>query len=95
MGLAVLPDRLQTALARLAACLRGEDQIANYSELAIHADWFAQIAPNYVAGMDATAYLKTAMGDVFAQVLTDAGVYKRDPAGQAGFARFLAQLIGH
>ena len=89
MGLAVLPDRLQTALERLAACLRGEEQLANYLELAAHADWFAQIAPSYVMGTDAQVYLKAAIGDVFVQVLNDAGVYKRDTAGQAGFRRFL------
>ena len=93
MGLAVLPDRLQTALQHLAACLRGEDTLSNHPELAVHADWFAQIAPNYVAGSDAQAYLKSAIGEVFVQVLTDAGVYKRDAAGQAGFARFIEQLI--
>ena len=93
MGLAVLPDRLQTALQHLAACLRGEDALSNHPELAVHADWFAQIAPKYVAGTDAQDYLKSAIGAVFVQVLTDAGVYKRDAAGQAGFARFIEQLI--
>lgn len=93
MGLAVLPDRLQTALERLAACLRGEDQLAHHPELVMHTEWFAQIAPNYVAGTDAQAYLKAAIGEVFVQVLTDAGVYKRDAAGQDGFARFIERLI--
>ena len=52
-----------------------------------------QIQPKYVAGTDAQDYLKSAIGAVFVQVLTDAGVYKRDAAGQAGFARFIEQLI--
>ena len=93
MGLAVLPDRLQAMLQHLAACLRGEDELSNHPELAMHADWLAQIAPNYVANTDAQAYLKTAIGEVFVQVLNDAGVYKRDAAGQAGFVRFIEQLI--
>ena len=93
MGLAVLPDRLQTALERLAACLRDEEQLANYPELAAHADWFAQIAPSYVMGTDAQVYLKATIGDVFVQVLNDAGVYKRDISGQAGFRRFVEHVL--
>ena len=93
MGLAVLPDRLQTAMERLAVCLRGEDQLANHLELAAHAEWFSQIAPSYVTGTDAQVYLKAAIGDVFVQVLNDAGVYKRDAAGQAGFRRFVEHVL--
>ena len=93
MGLAVLPDRLQATLQHLAACLRGEDELSNHPELAVHANWLAQIVPNYVANTDAQAYLKTAIGEVFVQVLNDAGVYKRDATGQAGFARFIEQLL--
>ena len=93
MGLAVLPDRLQTAMTHLAACLRGEDQLAHHPELLAHSDWFAQIAPSYEVGMDAQTYLKAAIGEVFVQVLTDAGVYKRDVAGRTGFHRFIEHLL--
>lgn len=95
MGLAVLPDRLQSALTQLAACLRGEDSLVHHPELALHADWLAQIAVDFEPSMDAVQYLKQAMGEVFVQVLHDAGVYKRDVAGQAGFARFIERLIQH
>ena len=77
----------------MAACLRGEEQLANYLELAAHADWFAQIAPSYVMGTDAQVYLKATIGDVFVQVLNDAGVYKRDISGQAGFRRFVEHVL--
>ena len=36
--------------------------------------------------------LQDEVGHVFAQVLADAGVYKMDEAGRAGFVRFLASV---
>ena len=36
--------------------------------------------------------LQDEVGDVFEQVLVDAGVYKLDEAGRAGFERFLASI---
>ena len=36
--------------------------------------------------------LQDEVGQVFAQVLADAGVYKLDEAGRAGFVRFLASV---
>ena len=95
MGLAVLPDRLQNSLQILSDCLYGDDSMENHPELSAHAEWFAQIAPQFQAGTDATAFLKAAIGDVFEQVLQDAGVYKRDEQGQAAFVRFIEYLIGH
>ena len=38
------------------------------------------------------AILEEEIGHVFAQVLEDAGVYKRDEAGRAGFVRFLESV---
>ena len=36
--------------------------------------------------------LQDEIGQVFAEVLADAGVYKLDEAGRAGFVRFLASV---
>ena len=36
--------------------------------------------------------LQDEVGHVFAEVLTDAGVYKLDEAGRAGFVRFLESV---
>ena len=38
------------------------------------------------------AIVEEEIGHVFAEVLADAGVYKRDEAGQAGFVRFLESV---
>ena len=93
MGLAVLPARLQNALQHLSECLQGKDVLENHPELLIHKDWFEHIAQFYQPNMDAYDYLKSAIGEVFVEVLHDAGVYKRDADGQAGFVRMIKQLI--
>ena len=38
--------------------------------------------------------LRTEIGHVFAQVLEDAGVYKRTPEGRAAFLRFADAVNG-
>lgn len=93
MGLAVLPARLKTELAALKkAILAGEDLRAS-EILAPHADWAEEFLPKYTVTEDnIDDILKKEVGLVFAQVLTDAGVYKRTPEGKAAFRRFLADL---
>lgn len=41
-----------------------------------------------------TDILRQEVGAVFAQVLEDAGVYKRDEAGKAAFLRFVDSVNG-
>ena len=93
MGLAVLPARLKTELAALKkAILAGEDLRAS-EILAPHADWAEEFLPKYTVTEDnIDDILKKEVGLVFAQVLTDAGVYKRTPEGKTAFRRFLANL---
>lgn len=63
-------------------------------ELAKHADWMEAFLPNYqhVDRDNVMEILHKEIGNVFMEVLEDAGVYKRDEAGQAAFDRFLATL---
>ncbi|GAC45379.1 UTP-hexose-1-phosphate uridylyltransferase [Pediococcus acidilactici NGRI 0510Q] len=39
-----------------------------------------------------TEVVNTAVGNVFARVLADAGVFKWDEAGKAAFARFISAV---
>lgn len=98
MGLAVLPGRLQGELAQIARLLTGETpydagELKDASHpLRLHADWIGELVFKY--GManeadEARALLEAAVGDKFAAVLRDAGVYKLDAAGRAAFERFL------
>lgn len=92
MGLAVLPARLKGEMERLAeAILTGADIRAD-EELAKHADWVDEFLPAYpnVDRDHIMEILHREIGNVFMEVLEDAGVYKRDAEGQAAFDRFLS-----
>ena len=93
MGLAVLPARLKAELAAVAEHLvKGEDLRAD-PLTAHHADWAEGFAPKYDLTADnALGVVEKETGLVFAQVLEDAGVYKRTDGGRAAFLRFLEQV---
>ena len=93
MGLAVLPARLKQELADLkVAILAGKDLRAS-EELCKHADWVEEFLPRYTVTADnIEGILEKEVGLVFAEVLADAGVYKRTPEGRRAFHRFLATL---
>ena len=90
MGLAVLPSRLKGELIELAnAMVEGRDISAD-PVLGKHAEWAAELKKAYAfTEENALLILMRETGKVFAEVLEDAGVYKRDEAGQAGFLRFV------
>ncbi|MDE7198348.1 MAG: UDP-glucose--hexose-1-phosphate uridylyltransferase, partial [Lachnospiraceae bacterium] len=92
MGLAVLPARLKGEMERLAEAIVAGADIRRDGELAKHADWVEEFLPNYqhVDRDNIMEILHKEIGSVFMEVLEDAGVYKRNAAGQAAFDRFLA-----
>lgn len=89
MGLAVLPERLATAMKVLGACLLGEATLSDYPELAAHQVWFDSVLPEYDQSMPVDEFLQMQVGRVFEQVLTHAGVFKQTDTGIAAFKRFL------
>ena len=93
MGLAVLPSRLDKELALLKdAILSGRDLRADET-LQKHADWAEALQGRYTFTPENTEQiLQQEVGAVFMQVLEDAGVYKRTPAGQSAFLRFTASV---
>lgn len=94
MGLAVLPARLKGEMERLAEAIVMGADIRKDEELAKHADWVEEFLPHYqsVDQGNIMEILHKEIGNVFMEVLEDAGVYKRDDAGQAAFDRFLSTL---
>ena len=94
MGLAVLPGRLKTELDHLADALAEHIPFEEYGEdILKHREWAARISEEYtVTKENAEEILRTETGRVFAKVLEDAGVYKHDRAGRAGFIRFLESM---
>lgn len=94
MGLAVLPARLKGEMDRLAQAILSGADIRKDEALEKHADWVEEFLPKYqdVRQDNIMEILHKEIGDVFMEVLEDAGVYKRNEAGQAAFDRFLATL---
>ena len=94
MGLAVLPARLKEEMEHLAEAILAGNDIRKDEELAKHADWVKEFLPRYqeVSKDNITEILHKEIGNVFMEVLEDAGVYKRDEKGQAAFDRFLSSL---
>ncbi|MEG2645355.1 MAG: UDP-glucose--hexose-1-phosphate uridylyltransferase, partial [Enterococcus sp.] len=89
MGLAILPPRLAAELEEVANYLLDEENtIADY-----HKSWADQLKETHeITRENAMAIIQQSVGDIFTRVLEDAGVYKRDVEGQAGFTRFIETL---
>ena len=94
MGLAVLPARLANELGAVKdAILTGKDLAAD-PQTASHAEWAAKIVEDHpeLNADNAMGIIEAEVGAVFEKVLLDAGVFKRDEAGQAAFRRFIGTL---
>lgn len=89
MGLAILPPRLASELNEVEQYLLGnENTIADY-----HVKWAEQLKQDQqITDENVTQVVQKAVGTVFARVLEDAGVFKRNEQGQAGFMRFIHTL---
>ncbi len=94
MGLAVLPSRLKNEMEQLKKAILDGKDIAGIKDISKHADWVNKFLPQYnnVNESNLTAILQDEIGKVFAKVLEDAGVYKRDEAGMEGFHRFITAI---
>ncbi len=99
MGLFILPGRLLTELDGLKAYLTGarsiDDAPAAGDALEKHYAWVQDIVARCGASMtadEADAVLREELAVKCARVLSDAGVYKQTPEGDAGVVRFLESL---
>ena len=91
MGLAILPPRLKEELKRVQDYLLGrESTVATYHQA--WADDLKATHPAITEEAEAEALVRESVGQIFARVLEDAGVYKRTAEGQAAFRRFVATL---
>ncbi len=91
MGLAILPPRLKAELAEVEKFLLGQDsQVADY-----HQPWAESLKTAHPDMTEETVeqVVRESVGQIFARVLEDAGVYKRTPEGQAAFLRFV-EFVG-
>ena len=91
MGLAILPPRLKEELKQVQDYLLGRE----CSVVRYHQDWATDLKvqhPTVTDEAEAEAIVRESVGQIFARVLEDAGVYKRTTEGQAAFRRFVATL---
>ncbi|WP_199616097.1 UDP-glucose--hexose-1-phosphate uridylyltransferase [Paenibacillus alkalitolerans] len=100
MGLAVLPGRLKDELSDLAEVLTGDRKLETIladpaNPLHKHGPWIQSVAEKHGTSMsmdDAQALLRDEVGRIFMAVLTCAGVFKRDDAGQRAFDAFMRSV---
>jgi UDPglucose--hexose-1-phosphate uridylyltransferase len=95
MGLAVLPSRLKTEMAELAPLLVSHAAPEAYPEaLQKHAPWAQELLARHkeLNKDNVQEILQQEIGQVFARVLADAGVYKMTAEGRAAFRRFLESV---
>ena len=77
----------------LAVAVAGGADISADPVLSKHAVWVEQLKQQYrFTPENALEILLQETGKVFAAVLEDAGVYKNDEAGRAGFLRFVSTV---
>ena len=94
MGLAVLPARLKEELEAVQeAIVKGKD-LKECEKTAKHAQWAEAFLKKYdnVTEENVSWIVQKEVGMVFEQVLTDAGVFKRNEKGLAYFDKFMAHL---
>lgn len=97
MGLAVLPGRLKNELNELGKAMlteQPEKQIAMNEEIAKHLDWAMKVKKNnpHFDMSNADEILQQEVGKVFSTILSHAGVFKRDNAGQKAILKFMKKL---
>lgn len=96
MGLFILPGRLKSELAMVRECLTGERILLQApppgDPLAKHYEWILELQETRVPGQTADECIRQGLAKKCAQVLVDAGVYKRDENGESGLLAFLRTL---
>ena len=94
MGLAVLPARLANEISVLEKALINGENLDSIAETASHAEWAREVRLRYpeFSSENARAILEKEIGKVFLEVLSDAGVFKRNEEGRSAFNRFTDTL---
>lgn len=89
MGLAILPPRLKEELETVRNYLTGKSDRVD----ALHQEWADELKQQHDISEDNVEHIvDEAVGDVFLQVLKDAGVFKRNEEGEKAFKRFIDYL---
>ena len=91
MGLAVLPARLNDEIALLKKFLLEGKDVAGEEKIVKHARWAARLKENYPKMDDENidGILQNEIGQIYAAILEQCGVFKRNDRGQQAFDAFI------
>ncbi len=90
MGLAVLPSRLKTEMALLEKAIIEGANISADETLSKHFEWVEKIKKeNTITAENCGNILKAEIGKVFADILSQCGVYDRTQEGKNQFLKFI------
>lgn len=94
MGLAVLPARLKTEMQQVKQCILDGGNAADDENIAKHAKWVEEIKEKYdnINAGNIDEIFNDEIGYVFAAILEQAGVYKRNDEGKTAFLKFIGQI---
>ncbi len=90
MGLAVLPSRLKTEMALLEDALVNGNDVSADERIAKHYTWAEEIKKNNeITAENCEGILQNEIGKVFADILSQCGVYERSAQGKQQFLKFI------
>ncbi len=90
MGLAVLPSRLKTEMSILEDALVNDKDISADERIAKHYAWAEDIKKdNTITAENCEEILQNEIGKVFADILSQCGVYERSAQGKQQFLKFI------
>jgi UDPglucose--hexose-1-phosphate uridylyltransferase len=95
LGLAILPARLKQEMHQVRVeLLKRTEDISGIEAIAKHAEWYKELRAGHknITEQNVDDILKEEIGRTFLEVLTDAGVYKRDAQGMEAFDRFVQSV---
>lgn len=93
MGLAVLPSRLKTEMAKLAEAMVNGKDIKNDDELSKHYEWAEMIKSKHnITADNIDDIIKEEIGIVFTEILEQCGVFDRTDEGKKQFVKFLESV---
>lgn len=96
MGLAVLPSRLKTEMETLKVYLLDDnlEGIKSHTDLNKHYNWALNILGKYeISKENIDDIVNDEIGEVFLNVLKDAGVFKETPIGKEAFKKCVNTLL--
>ncbi len=95
MGLAILPPRLLTETGLLAQALREPEkagEIMARPEMEKHQAWYQELKAKNLPVETIDRAIQVCIGEIFGEILGNAGVYKDNGAGREAFRRFCASV---